>query len=245
MFTHWLTTLTRGALDLIYPNRCLICDTPEPEQPFRHGFCPDCHSTVTTDSLPACPRCAATVGPHTDLREGCMACRGRSFRFGRAIRLGTYDGQLRDGILRTKSWSGEPVAEMLGRVMAEARGPALRETGVGVVVPVPLYWARRWARGYNQAAAVARELAAGLGLPVESRWLVRVQSAPQHAQPSAAARRENIRGAFRCGPRASPGGKTILLVDDVMTTGSTLGEAARVLRDAGAAEVVAAVLARR
>jgi predicted amidophosphoribosyltransferase len=92
---------------------------------------------------------------------------------------------------------------------------------------------------------MARELEAALAIPVAAGWLRRVKPAAQHLQPSAAARRENIKGAFRAATRARWSGKRILLVDDVMTTGSTAGEAARVLRAAGAAAVVVAVLARR
>jgi ComF family protein len=152
---------------------------------------------------------------------------------------------LREGILRTKQMGGEPVAEMLGRVFAEVRGRELSGLNADAVVPVPLHWRRHWQRGYNQAAATAREIAAALEVPHRSGWLRRVKPAVQHAQPSASARRENIRGAFAVGRRANVAGKRILLVDDVMTTGSTAGEAARVLRAAGAAAVAVAVLARR
>jgi len=133
---------------------------------------------------------------------------------------------------------------MLGRIQAERKADVLQAAGVQAVVPVPLHWRRRWARGYNQAEAVARELATSLGVPLGAGWLRRVKPASQHAQPSASAREANIRGAFRCRPRASLTGRTVLLVDDVMTTGSTVGEAARMLRQAGAGRVVVAVLAR-
>ncbi len=179
------------------------------------------------------------------MSEGCPACRDRGFRFDATIRLGPYDGRLRDAVLRMKSAPGEALAEMAGRLLADERRDALKAAGVGVVVPVPLHWRRRWARGYNQAEAIARELAARLGLPCLPRALRRVWPAPQQAQPSATARRENVRGAFRVAPRASGPGRAVLLVDDVMTTGSTAGEAARVLKEAGAAKVVVAVLARR
>src|SRR5207302_3204872 len=98
--------------------------------------------------------------------------------------------------------AGEPLAEMLGRVLADVKGPALRSAGVELVVPVPLHWARRWSRGYNQAEAIGRELAAGIGLPHDAAVLRRVKSTPQHAQPSATARRENVRGAFVADSRA-------------------------------------------
>jgi ComF family protein len=132
----------------------------------------------------------------------------------------------------------------LGRVLAEERVTSLRGYGIEVVAPVPLHWRRRWARGYNQAASLAREVAAELGAEYQSGALRRIKPAPQHAQPSASARLENIRGAFAASPRASLTSRTVLLVDDVMTTGATAGEAARVLKAAGAAKVFVAVLGR-
>lgn len=245
MWLRGVAEFARGVAQLIYPKLCLMCDAAEADgAPFRHGVCPQCHHFLTADSSAVCPCCAATVGPHTDVSSGCMACRTRSFGFVQAVRLGPYDGRLRDAVLRTKSAPGEGLAEMLGRVLAEQTAPVLKAAGIEVVVPVPLHWRRRWARGYNQAESLAREVGTALGAEVQPRWLRRVKPAPQHAQPSASAREANVKGAFRCGSRARPAGRTILLVDDVMTTGSTAGEAARVLRQAGAAKVVVAVLAR-
>lgn len=227
---------------LIYPNACLLCDAPEAvPNGSRHGLCFECHRAVTDDARDTCPRCAATVGPHTDVSGGCVACRSAGFRFARTLRLGEYDGRLRDAVRRVKEPSGEPLAEMLGRVAAERFGSSLAD--IDVVVPVPLHLWRRWARGFNQAAAVAREVAAALALPLADR-LRRVKWTDQTAQPSASARRDHIRGAFTAGRNASFAGRRVLLVDDVMTTGATAGEAARVLLDAGAESVTVLVLAR-
>jgi ComF family protein len=168
-----------------------------------------------------------------------------SFGFSAAVRLGPYDGPLRQAILRMKSPGGEGLAEMMGRVFRDAACPRVGEFGIGLVVPVPLHWRRRFSRGHNQSAAVARELAQGLGVEFAPCVLRRIRHTPQQVQPSAAARRENVRGAFRVKPGARLAGRTVLLVDDVMTTGSTASEAARALRAAGAGRVVVAVLARR
>jgi ComF family protein len=161
------------------------------------------------------------------------------------MRLGIYDGRLRDAILRMKNLAGEGVADLLGRVAAEAREVAIREHGITTIVPIPLHWRRKWSRGFNQAASLAREMGTALGLPVLHRVLRRVKPTSQHLQPSATARRENMKGAFRAKTNANLARQNILLVDDVMTTGSTAGEAARMLKQAGAAKVVAIVLARR
>jgi ComF family protein len=137
------------------------------------------------------------------------------------------------------------LAEVLADTWASHAGAALRATGAEVVVPVPLHWWRRLRRGYNQSEALARILAARLGLPCRPRWLRRTRPTPwQTDQTSPALRRENVRGAFGARPSRALGGKTILLVDDVMTTGSTASEAARALKAAGAGPVIAAVLAR-
>lgn len=236
----------RNVAEWVYPTACLVCDAPAGEpDPFRHGVCNDCHTAMTTDPRPACPWCAQTVGPHADTSRGCPECRGVALGFERAFRLGPYEGKLRDAVLRTKVLAGEGLADLLGRLLAECRGRAVLDAGIDLVAPVPLHWWRKWTRGYNQAEAVARELAAGLRAPFAPKLLRRVRWTPQQAQPTREARRENVRGAFRAVRGARVAGKAVLLVDDVMTTGSTLGEAARTLRGAGAGRVVVAVLARR
>ena len=113
------------------------------------------------------------------------------------------------------------------------------------MVPVPLHWRRRWRRGYNQSEALARPIAARLRLPFRpGSWLRRIRNTPeQKGSGMAAERLENVRGAFRVAG-AELAGRTVLLVDDVLTTGSTASEAARTLRRAGAKRVVVAVLAR-
>lgn len=245
MSVRWLAEVGRGVLHLLYPNACLICDTPEPGGgPYRHGLCSACHAAVTADPHDRCPRCASTVGPHTDLSNGCPKCHGRGFAFSRAVRLGPYDGRLRDAVLRMKRAAGEGLAERMGQLFAETGDGVLKEFRPGLVLPVPLHWRRRWARGYNQAGAVARELAAGIGAEFRPGWLRRIKTATQTAQPSATARRENMKGAFRVRPGARLAGRAVLLVDDVMTTGATAEEAARVVRQAGATAVAVAVLAR-
>ena len=133
----------------------------------------------------------------------------------------------------------------MGRLFVEVATSQWRTEGVAVVVPVPLHWRRRWVRGYNQSAAVAREIAVALGVVFAPQVLRRIRHTPQQMQPSAAARRENVKGAFRAKASASLAGRTVLLVDDVMTTGSTLAEASKTLKDVGAGRVLVAVLARR
>jgi len=238
--------LTRNLGQLVYPPACLICHgRGDGVTPFRHGLCIECHLAVTFDPFPACPRCAQTVGPHTNSANGCVECRGEPLAFDGATRLGPYEGKLRDAMLRMKSLAGEGLADLLGRTFVETRGAILRSAETDVVVPIPLHWWRKWTRGYNQSEAVAREIASGLGVPFAPRLLGRRRFTTQHTQSTRAARQQNVKGAFHVRRGANLTGRTVLLVDDVMTTGSTASEAARTLLTAGAEKVVVAVLARR
>jgi ComF family protein len=142
-----------------------------------------------------------------------------------------------------KHASGEGLAELVGELWAAATEARLRALAAHVVVPVPLHWRRRWGRGYNQSEALARPIAARLGLPCRPSCLRRVRHTPEQAKQTPAARQDNVRHAFRARGTLLRG-QTVLLVDDVFTTGSTAAEAARALRQAGAGRVVVAVLAR-
>jgi ComF family protein len=234
--------LTRGLLHLLYPPLCRLCHHPLLDD--RARFCDACRTALTADPRPACPRCAADVGPYANLAGGCSRCRDTPLHFDAAVRLGPYEGTLRDAVLRMKHLAGEPLAEDLGELWAaHAQGP-LQALGAGAVVPVPLHWVRRLWRGYNQSETLARAVAARLRLPCHPSWLRRVRNTPHQTRLTASTRPTNVKDAFRV-PRGRPvTGQTVLLVDDVLTTGSTADEAARALRRAGAARVVVAVLAR-
>jgi ComF family protein len=173
----------------------------------------------------------------------CIRCREETYHFERAIRLGPYDGLLRELILRCKHQAGEALADVLGEIWAECACERLRELRADVVVPIPLHWRRRWTRGYNQSEALARPLAAGLGMPILPFALRRVRNTPHQTRQTPSARRDNVRNAFVVRTHTPIARKNVLLVDDVLTTGWTASEAARALRAAGAGRVVVAVLA--
>jgi ComF family protein len=233
--------LHQGLLQVVYPGHCLACG--QPLAAVSESFCAACTGELFRDAREACPGCAATVGPHGTAGGSCPRCRGAAFAFDAALRLGEYDGMLRQVVLRLKDRRGEGMAELLGECWAATAAERFRGVGADGIVPVPLHLWRRLVRGYNQSAALARGLARGLGLPCHG-WLRRVRHTPAQTGRAAAARRDNVRGAFAVRRGAAGRGRCVLLVDDVMTTGSTASEAARALRAAGAARVVVAVLAR-
>lgn len=232
--------LARGLLQLVYPGQCLTC--AQPLSPDEDHCCAACRPALLDDPHPSCQCCAATIGPFVPSADGCLRCRGERFAFARVLRLGPYEGLLREAILRMKELSGESLAEVLGELWARRLAPQLANELPDVVIPIPLHWWRRLQRGYNQSEAVARALAAALGRPCRPSLLRRVRPTPVQHHLGPAERRENLRGAFRA--RMGVKGLRVLLIDDVLTTGSTADAAARALRDAGAAQVVVAVLAR-
>jgi ComF family protein len=190
---------------------------------------------------PLCDRCGIPVPPPLVL---CSPCATRPPAYDRARSLGLYlaeRGQLNPlaRAVRALKFHGQlAVARSLGRAMASL---ASAEPGA-VVVPVPLHVDRLRERGYDQAALLARELARATGLPLAVRALRRIRPTPAQTALDAAARRSNLRGAFASSERAPA--RTIVLVDDVLTTGATVDACARALRRAGAARVVVVTVGR-
>jgi ComF family protein len=159
-----------------------------------------------------------------------------------AVSAFAFRDAVRQAVHRLKYQADPAVVPVLGVAMAAN----WREHGSGavdVVTPVPLFWWRQLRRGYNQAEVLARQVARQLGLPCE-RLLRRRRGTAQQALLDVEARQANVRGVFACRRGARIAGRRILLVDDVLTTGATLGEAARVLSAADAVAVSVLTAAR-
>jgi ComF family protein len=174
----------------------------------------------------------------------CRECRRRPLPLDGVRSVAALEGPLRRAVHRLK-YRGRPGA---ARVLADLLLPLAEEMAGRVegppalVLPVPLFPARERQRGYNQATLLARPLAARLGLPCRTDLLRRRRETAPQVGLSREQRRENVRGAFAAGPDVA--GRTVLLVDDVATTGSTLGSAAAACLAAGASGVRAVTLAR-
>lgn len=234
--------LAKGLLHLVYPGICPVCAASVPVgEPLP---CAACRVALTHDPHAHCPNCGTTIGPHSLIEDGCSVCRDTAFHFDGVIRLGPYEGLLREVVLRMKHAGGEDLAERIGTLWFEHAASRLREVHADIVVPVPLHWWRSWRRGYNQSACLAYALAKGLAVPLRSRCLRRIRATPSQTEQTPAGRRQNVKGAFKVGVPSDVRGRSVLLVDDVLTTGSTCDDAARALRAAGATRVVVAVLAK-
>lgn len=234
----------RAAVDLVFPPTCLGCDVAVPAIANEPLLCAECLKSTAGDA-PTCPFCASTVGAFVDTTDGCLRCRNELFSFSGVARLGVYDGRLRDMILRAKRPHSDALAMTLGKLLGRKIRGDPRYDGVRAVVPVPLHWRKRIARGYNQSAEIALGVAGGLGVPCLRSALRRTRFTPPQPAQSAAARRENVKDAFAAARPAAVAGLRVVVVDDVLTTGATLHECGRALKAAGAAQVWAAAVAHR
>jgi ComF family protein len=235
-----LTTLWRGALDLIVPPSCWICEQSlSGDEP----LCAACLDNLTVDNEPVCPRCASSLAPAAQTANICPRCLTEVFAFDRVVRLGPYDDARRAAILRAKYPGGEVFAEAVAPALTGALAKKLTGEKLDVVIPIPLHWRRRWQRGYNQSDILARALAAALNLSVNARGLRRIRYTPKQTTLDSEERRRNVRGVFRTGANCRVQGANVLLVDDVLTTGATADESSKVLKKQGAKRIIVAVVA--
>ena len=226
-------------LDFLLPPRCLLCSASVGD---AGTLCARCWSGISFLGAPCCACCGL---PFEFALEGevlCGACARHHPPYGRARAVMRYDETSRGLILAFKHGDRLHLAPAFGAWLKRAGSELV--AGADVSVPVPLHWTRLFARRYNQAAVLAHALHAAGGPPVGADWLLRRRRTPSQGKRNAAARERNVRAAFAVNPRREIGGKRILLIDDVFTTGATAGECARILRRAGAAAVDVLTLAR-
>ncbi len=234
-----LWSVAVGLGDLVLPRTCLGCGSSAPA---ADGLCERCSvDLLSLVALPSCPRCGATLGPNIPASDdGCDACPPTLPRFECVVRLGPYAEPLRS-IVRELKYRRRIMRRRLGRMLAQALRTR-HDGGFDVVIPVPMHWRRRLLRGQNHAEVIASAVASQLELPVGNE-LIRVRNTPPQTHLPRSRRAENVRGAFAAGSRYVLDA-SVLLVDDVTTTGATANEAARTLLRAGAKRVVLAVVCK-
>ena len=216
------------ALDFALPPRCAGCGAIVGEV---HSFCLDCWKTIDFLGNSGCETCGTPL--QATEQKTCGACLARPPRIARTRAAVAYDELSRSLAIRLKY--GRKVA--IARTMARYMAPLVGEGGDQVLVPVPLHRSRIWRRGFNQSALIASELARLLGIAADPVALRRIRRTPPLKGMSPLQRRKTVAGAFRVRDKQKIAGKTIILIDDVLTTGSTAEACAWTLKRAGAARV--------
>lgn len=243
----WLARLggavARGAIDLLLPPRCLACENRVDRQGL---LCADCFPRHRFITAPMCARCGVPFGhPGEAGPQGlCAACLAHPPVFGRARAVWRYDAASRDVILPLKHADRTELAPALARLMAGAGRELLH--GADLLVPVPLHYRRLVARRYNQAALLARGIGRIARVTVVPDLLRRVRATPSLGDLGAAERAAVLAGTIAVAPRhrARLAGQRVVLIDDVLTSGATANECARVLLADGAAAVDVLAAAR-
>ena len=227
--------LLKSLADFVYPPICYGCDTEVEE-----GLvCEGCRLALFTHELAVCPKCGR---PCTRTAETCGQCR-TPFSLSRVRALGLYVPPF-DKLVQAFKYSGKTkVGELLGRALTELVQQDEVLSAADVVCPVPLHSSRLRERGFNQSLLLAAAISMSNHIPLVE-CLTRIRNTPtQTRKTKLEDRLKNLERAFRIRPDANLAGKRVLLVDDVMTTGATLDQAAQELLKGGAARVLGAVVA--
>lgn len=237
--TQFVRRLGRELLEMLLPGSCCLCQGEVSNYRQPHVLCENCMAKQA--KWRKCPRCSAVLIHDNSLpQEDCPECHHLQLPFESISAVGNYADSLGEAILTAKTHRGAATAWDLGQLLTENL-PSTWQIDP-IVVAVPMYWTRRVRRGINSAEVLAQSLAVRKGWKRQKLIACHRRLAKQ-SELSFTARKNNVRGAFQVvGP--VPTDRPIMLVDDILTTGSTLTEIARTLRQAGATAIHVAVVAR-
>jgi ComF family protein len=246
-----LSSSFASVFNTVFPSDCRLCGSPLTNVS-RLPVCADCSASIKPIEGSVCEVCGERVpdAAHAVAEAKCMLCRRARLPFAKAMAYGSYNGALRGMIHLLKYESMLPAAESLASLLA----PVMQDLfiskgcdGEALIVPVPLYKSKQRQREFNQSELIARaalKQVASAKLSLADSVLVRQRDTRSQTGLTRHQRRENMRGAFAVKDASLVAGRDIILVDDVLTTGTTAAECARVLRRAGAKKVYVATVAR-
>jgi ComF family protein len=241
MFAQIARDTLHAAASLLYPAICAVCDCAIE---FDEYLCATCRAAAPRLTAPFCAKCSEAFAGEISSTFTCANCSHRELHFNCAVAAYRSRGVVRKLLHDFKYAHQRHLRHVLaGWLCAALDDPRLAGRHFDVVTPVPLHSARERERGFNQAALLAELLARRTGWRVNDA-LDRIRYTTTQTAYDRAERMRNLEGAFRLRPNADVRGLRVLLIDDVLTTGSTLSECARVLKAGGAVSVHAATAAR-
>ncbi len=238
--------ILRNLIDIIYPPRCHVCQEFLRKNPALEelALCKPCFKGLSRLTPPFCPVCGRPFRGGVPENHHCEDCLKKRPFYDRAGAPYLYEGTIMEAIHRFKYAEKTYLGNTLGYLLSLFVEGWLRETGSPVMMPVPLHPRKLRERGFNQSLLLARHVASRMGFELDFLALRRIKYTLPQTGLKRAERRKNVRRAFECTDQKALKGRTVLLVDDVATTGSTLNECAGVLKRAGAEKVICLVLAR-
>jgi ComF family protein len=228
---HLLSLPVRVVIDAVLPPRCPGCGGIVDGD---DRFCVACFAALQFLGPPHCACCGLPLPHDGDAAAQCGACLAEPPPFATARAPLAYGGPARKVVLALKHGRRLHLARLMARAMLRVAGPLPADA---VIVPVPAHRWRLWQRGFNQAAEIARQIARQSGQPLLVDALTRTKPTTSTRGLTRKQRAANVIGAFKVAPKADVQGRTVVLVDDVMTTGATVSACAKQLRRAGARQV--------
>ncbi len=212
---------------LLYPARCPVCD--KAVSPAGALICYSCHQKLQPVREPRCRKCGKGLSKQE--QELCVDCRNRTHRYIRGIALYEYDC-IHESVYRFKYEGRREYADFYAQEIIRYLGGQIRSFHPDALIPVPLHPDRLKKRGYNQAQLIAEGIGAGMGIPVRSGVVGRVINTIPQKELAPAERQNNLKRAFKI-QENDVKLKTIIIVDDIYTTGSTVDALCKVLESAG------------
>ncbi len=236
-----LKTLATKCLDIILPPKCISCGTFVDD---ANTICPSCWGDLNFISEPSCKICGYPFQFKAEGIELCAGCLNERPLFEKAKSVWVYDQHSKHMVTSFKYSDKTHTADIFGALMSNTGASFIESSDF--VVPVPLHPLKLFQRRYNQAALLAQSIARKNNIPIIPDLLIRTKNSPPQASLNRKQRLENIKSAFDINPKfkAALKDKTITLVDDVMTTGATINECAKILLNGGAYAVYVITLAR-
>lgn len=232
-----------AAVETIFPPQCLACQVDLPEGRDA-SWCRGCLSELVSAPNDCCPRCGAASATAKFPDDRCPLCRKYEFQFDQALAIGNYTGLMKQLIVEMKGQFDEVLALQLGRLLAgqiRLKAPAFQPD---LIVPVPTVWWNRTWRPCIVSEVIAEGVSQKCHSPVCQKAIQCTRKTEKQGTMLTPARFENVKGAFAVRLPRRVVGRSILVVDDVMTSGATVNEIGKLLRRAGAHSVVVATVAR-
>ncbi|MCR4924565.1 MAG: ComF family protein [Lachnospiraceae bacterium] len=226
-----------SVLDIFYPRRCPVCQ--DVVYPKGERVCPDCLKELSYVKDPYCLKCGKPL--YESEREFCRDCAGkeREFDCGRSVYI--YNDVIKNGIYNLKYGGRKEYAEFYGMEMAVRGRSFLKRVAPEALIPVPLHKKRLIKRGYNQAKLLADKMGELSGIPVISDLVIREKNTRAQKNLSEKDRQNNLKNAFKI-VKNDVSLKTVMVVDDIYTTGSTMEAISQCLKESGVREVYYMVL---
>jgi ComF family protein len=239
-----LRSLFQGIKDLIYPDCCLACGKKIPPGAPRGSLCAQCWGRIEKNLPPFCVSCGRRIDRPSAAKNVCSHCLKANFNFDRAFSPCVYTGAIKKLIHEFKYSGKDYLGKPLGKLMNEfIRDYRLPVEYIDFVIPVPLHKSRMREREFNQAQLLGEQVCVEFGLKMLTGAMKRSRPTRTQTELSFEERRRNVENSFTVNDPEKVRGANILLVDDVLTTGSTSSEAAGALKAAGAGVIFVLTLA--